>query len=246
MSNWDTDTICGISTGLSTMSALSVIRISGKKAASILEALFVKPDKNKRDSFTSHMMYYGYIEFRGEIIDEVMVCLMRAPKSYTKEDVCEIHCHGGKRSSERILSAVLENGARLAEPGEFTKRAFLNGRIDLSKAEAVMDIINSQTDLAHKAAVYRLKGGLSEKIREIRGIILSSLARIEVDIDYPEHDEESITVSTVKEEVERAVKKLSRLIKTYESGKIIKSVIKTVILCKPNVVKSSILNLILG
>ena len=242
------DTIAAIATSFGE-SGIAIIRISGESAFSIAEKIFKPFAENKKGvkikNYTSHTLTYGTIEDNGEIIDEVLLTVMKAPKTYTCEDVIEINCHGGKNSVKRILHTVLKNGARIAENGEFTKRAFLNGRIDLSKAEAVIDIINSKTELEHKSAVNRLSGKLNEKISEYRNDILTMTAHIEAAIDYPEHDDETMTYETIKNNTENLIKKINNLLKTAETGRIIKNGIKTVILGKPNVGKSSILNFLL-
>lgn len=241
------DTIAAISTSFGE-SGIGIIRISGDNSFKIADRIFKPLDETKKipiEMYESHTLTYGLIIDEQEIIDEVLLTIMKAPKTYTCENIIEINCHGGKSSVKKVLNTVLKNGARLAENGEFTKRAFLNGRIDLSKAEAVIDIINSKTDLAHKSAINRLSGKLKEKIEQYRNDILNMIAHIEVSIDYPEHDDETITYNTIKENTKNLISKIENLLKTSDTGRIIKNGINTVILGKPNVGKSSILNILL-
>ncbi len=243
------DTIAAIATSFGE-GGIGIIRISGEEAFSIANKIFKPFAENKQNinisEYESHTLTYGKIEDDGEIIDEVLISVMKAPKTYTCEDVVEINCHGGKNSVKRVLQAVLKNGARIAENGEFTKRAFLNGRIDLSQAEAVIDIINSKTELSHKSAMGRLRGKLNEKINEYRNDILTMTAHIEAAIDYPEHDDETMTYQTIEKNTIKLIEKINKLLKTADTGRIIKEGIKTVILGKPNVGKSSILNFLLN
>ena len=238
-------TICAIATSLNNNS-IGIIRISGPEAISITQKIFKTKNKKEIDISQSHKVYYGFVFFNDEIIDEVICLTMRAPKSYTKEDVVEIHSHGSQNVLQKILELLLDNGATLAEAGEFTKRAFLNGRIDLSKAEAVIDIINSQTDYQRKAAISQLTGNIENKINSYREEILNATAYIEAALDDPEH----ISLDNYKYELKNTIIKIKNEIQTiisnYQNGKIIKEGINTVILGKPNVGKSSLLNTLLG
>lgn len=250
-----TDTIAAIATALSD-SGIGIVRISGKEAIEIADKIYVsKTGKKHLKNVDSHTIHYGFIVDKSspvrddgsyDIIDEVMVAVMKAPKSYTAEDTVEINCHGGVLVMNRILEAALNAGARMAEPGEFTKRAFLNGRIDLSEAEAVMDVIHAKNELALKSSVSQLKGSVSEKIKGLRATIIYEIAFIESALDDPEH----ISLEGYPERLQGIVKKLlaeiDKLLSTAENGKILKEGINTVIVGKPNAGKSSFLNLLIG
>lgn len=233
------DTIVAISTALG-VGAISIVRLSGNDAIEIVNNCFKGKDLTKAES---HTINYGHIIDKDEVIDEVLVSIMKAPKTYTTEDVVEINCHGGIISTKRILETMLTHGARLAEPGEFTKRAFLNGRIDLVKSEAVMDIIDSKSEEANKLALSQLGGSTSNMIHNFRQKLKQLLASIEVNIDYPEyHDIEVVTIDQIKHAVKEMKEDLFKVIKESKNSTLIKEGIKTVIIGRPNVGKSSILN----
>ncbi len=238
------DTIAAISTATGN-GGIGIVRISGSNAIDIADSLFVSPKGKKLKEQNSHTIHFGNIVYENKIIDEVLVSVMKAPNTYTREDIVEINTHGGYRAVTSVLNIVIKTGARMAEPGEFTKRAFLNGRIDLTQAEAVIDIINAKTEAGKDAAMKRLEGRLSKSIKALREKILTMLAHIEAAVAYPEHDDETMTYNTIAGGTKEVMTEIDRLISTADTGKIYKEGIKTVILGRPNVGKSSLLNTLL-
>jgi len=236
------DTIAAISTTMG-VGAISIIRISGKNSIPIANKVFKGKDLEKADTHTIH---YGHIVDKEEIIDEVLVSVMKAPRTFTSENVVEINCHGGVATTNKVLELILNHGARLAEAGEFTKRAFLNGRIDLVEAESVMNLISSKSESNRKVAIQGLSGHVSQIIRNLRQEILELLASIEVNIDYPEYEDvEVMTNKKITPKITEIKKKINKIINESENGKILSNGIKTIIVGRPNVGKSSILNRLL-
>ncbi len=237
------DTIAAIATPLGE-SGIAVIRISGEQSIHIANHIFAS--KTKITEAQSHTIHYGFIidPSTQERIEEVLVSVMRAPRTFTMEDVVEISCHGGIISVKRVLDMILQGGGRIAEPGEFTKRAFLNGRIDLTQAEAVIDLIRSKSDQAFSIALKQVEGTLLRKIKESRHRLVELMAHIEVNIDYPEHDVESLTQDFIKEKCTLAMEEIDALLKTADQGKILREGVMTAIIGRPNVGKSSLLNLL--
>ena len=236
------DTICAISTSKG-VGAISIVRVSGSEAINIVNKIFKGKDLTKVDS---HTINYGHIEYKGEVIDEVLVSVMKAPKTFTTEDVVEINTHGGVAPTNKVLEILLENGCRLAEPGEFTKRAFLNGRIDLLEAEAVMDMIDSKTEIQRKMASNRISGKTSNLINELRSDMVQIISNINVNIDYPEYDDvDIITNDVLLPKITKLKEKINKILEESKNGKLIKEGIKTSIIGRPNVGKSSLLNALL-
>ena len=236
------DNIVAISTSLG-VGAISIIRLSGKEVISIVNHIFLGKDL---ENVNSHTIHYGHIVKNNEIIDEVLVSVMKAPRTYTMEDVVEINCHGGIATTNKILEILLEDEIRLAEPGEFTKRAFLNGRIDLTKSEAVMDLLESKTESARKLAMNQLQGKIYDMVENFRKELKDLISQIEVNIDYPEYyDIEVTTIEKVTEKVGKMIEKLKKVIEESKNSQIIKNGINTLIIGRPNVGKSSILNKLL-
>jgi tRNA modification GTPase len=241
------DTIAAIATAPGE-SGIGVIRVSGPDALSMTLPFFFRPNGNRAVELPPRMMVYGRIHHPDthEAIDEVLMCYMKAPQTYTREDVVEIQCHGGHLSVRRIMALLLAHGIRAAEPGEFTKRAFLNGRLDLTQAEAVMDLISAKTEMSHSVAMEQLEGHLSLRVRGLRGDMLSLMAEMEVAIDFSEEEDvETSTYEELKEQTRQLIVSVSALIDSARTGKILREGVKTIIVGKPNVGKSSLLNALL-
>ncbi len=239
------DTIAAIATAPGE-GGIGIIRISGEKSLQVTQSIFKSKSGKMIKDYNARTLIYGTIVDGEKVIDEVLVAYMKGPNSYTTEDVIEINCHGGFISVKKILELILSKGVRLAESGEFTKRAFLNGRIDLSQAEAIIDVIKSKTDMAHEVAQNQLEGSLAKKIKDLRMNVTEVLAHLEVSIDFAEEDVEEITYQRLEEKALELRNEIKKLYDTAESGKILRDGLKTVIVGKPNVGKSSLLNSILG
>ena len=243
--NFNNETIAAIATALND-SGIGIIRVSGDNAIEIVNKIYRSPGKKQLVDFESHTINYGFIYEGDELIDEVMVSIFKAPRSYTAEDTVEINCHGGVLVTNKVLEVVIKNGAKIAEPGEFTKRAFLNGRIDLSKAEAVMDMISAKNDFALKSSLKQMRGSLYNLIKELRADILYEIAFIESALDDPEHISLDGYHEKVSLKLDDLLKKIKRLYDSADNGKMLKEGINTVIVGKPNAGKSSLLNILVG
>lgn len=239
------DTIAAVATAMGS-SGIGIVRISGEESFQVLRKVFRKNRGGEWDEKDSHRVYYGFIYDGDEMIDEVLVLVMKGPHSYTAEDTVEIDCHGGILVMKRILETVIKNGARPAEPGEFTKRAFLNGRMDLSQAEAVMDLINAKNQYAMKSSISQLKGKVSEKVRDLRERILYEIAFIESALDDPEHISLEGYAGNLREKLEAMIKEVKKLIDSADNGRVMSEGVKTVIVGKPNAGKSSLMNVLAG
>lgn len=241
-SDYMEDTIAAISTALG-VGAISIVRVSGPKAIEIVNNIFTKDISEVK----THTIHYGFIVDKNEKVDEVLVSVMRGPRTFTTEDIVEINTHGGINTTNKVLEILLVNGCRLATPGEFTKRAFLNGRIDLTEAEGVMDLINSETDVARKMALNQVNGNVSSMISGLREKLAAIISNIEVNIDYPEYDDIKVmTIDDIKKQINIIEKEIKKILDESDNGEILKNGIKTAIIGKPNVGKSSLLNKLIG
>lgn len=238
------ETIAAISTAVGE-AGIGIVRMSGKNSIEIGKGVFNRISNFKEEILENKKLLYGHVVDGDEVIDEVLISFMKGPFTYTRENMVEIYCHGGIIPVKKTLELLLKKGARLAEPGEFTKRAFLNGRLDLSQAEAVIDIIKAKTEKSYEVSLKQLEGGLSKEIERIREILLSMIAHIEVSIDFPEEDIEEVTYDELIENGERVFSRISKLLSTSSRGRILRDGLNTVILGKPNVGKSSLLNAVL-
>lgn len=234
------DTIAAIATPIGE-GGISIIRVSGENALEIVNKIFRGANLNK---VASHTIHYGHIidYANKDVVDEVLVTVMLAPKTFTRENTVEVSCHGGLLVTQKILQLILDNGARMATPGEFTKRAFINGRIDLTQAESIMDIIEAKTDRARQVAMKQLEGGLLFEIRKLRQELLNTMAHEEVNIDYPEYDMDDVTSKEMYDKAQQVIKEIDKLLATAQEGKVVRSGLATAIVGRPNVGKSSLLN----
>lgn len=234
------DTIAAIATPIGE-GGISIIRVSGENALEIVNKIFRGANLNK---VASHTIHYGHIidYANKDVVDEVLVTVMLAPKTFTRENTVEVSCHGGLLVTQKILQLILDNGARMATPGEFTKRAFINGRIDLTQAESIMDIIEAKTDRARQVAIKQLEGGLLFEIRKLRQELLNTMAHEEVNIDYPEYDMDDVTSKEMYDKAQQVIKEIDKLLATAQEGKVVRSGLATAIVGRPNVGKSSLLN----
>lgn len=239
------DTIAAISTPIG-VGGIGIIRVSGKETIEIVDKVFRAANKKSLKEVDSHTITYGHIiSDSGKVLDEVLIMLMKGPRTFTREDIIEINCHGGPVPLNAVLMEVIKAGARMADNGEFTKRAFLNGRIDLAQVEAIMDIIESKTELSLSQAVGQLEGNLSKKIKEYQDTLIQVIARIEVSIDYPEYDDDEPITNDFEAELKELLEELKELLRTADTGKMIREGVKTAIVGRPNVGKSSLLNALL-